>query len=70
MSKHLTPDLPFAEMPKTLRRLTRPERRAVHRVIDAVLTGAIKLPSGFANGQELEHLHAAEQKIEVRRRRG
>ncbi len=66
----MTQDLPFGAIPKTLRRMSRPERRVMHRIGAAILAGAIPLPAGFLDGRELTHLHAATEKIELKRRRG
>lgn len=63
------PNLPFAQLPKTLRRLSRPERRAVHRVITGIIDGELALPRGFLSGSDLTNLYAAADKIEPRRRR-
>lgn len=65
----LTQDLPFGTVPKTLRRMSRPERRVMHRIGAAILAGTIPLPCGFLDGRELTYLHAATEKIEVKRRR-
>jgi len=65
----MTPDLPFGPLPKTLRRLSRPERRVAFRLLSGVLDGTIRLPDGFFDGAELVHCHAAAQKIELKRRR-
>lgn len=65
----LTPELPLGPVAKTLRRLSKPERRTAYRVLSGVLDGSIELPEKFFDGADLSHCYEAARKLEPKRGR-